>query len=397
MARRDANNHARVVEPAGRRRKILAGLLGISLVVGVACLVAGFFPAGMYGPAQALRTAMRGNSTVTMSIAARAASNPTLSAPLKSLIGARQWLNTQPLQAEDLRGKVVVVNFWTYSCINSLRTLPYLKTWADRYKDRGLVIVGAHTPEFGFEKEFGNVEEAVASLGVRYPVALDSDYAIWRAFDNSAWPGFYFIGADGMSRQHRLGEGGYDQSERLIQKLLSEVDGRPLDGALAEVTGIGPQAAADWQDLRSGETYIGYAKADHFVSSGGVPKDSPSLYRIPSMLPLNAWSLAGVWTIGGEFAALDDRSGKIALRFHARDLHLVLALASRARTVRFRVTLDGAPPGASHGFDVDADGRGSVQEPRMYQLIRQRGPVSDRTFEIEFLDPGVQAYVFTFG
>lgn len=332
-----------------------------------------------------------------MSTAARAATESGLSAQLNAVIGARQWLNTQPPQPQDLRGKVVLVNFWTYSCINSLRTLPYIKAWFDRYKDSGLAIVGVHTPEFGFEKDLANVQEATASLGVNYPVALDSDYGIWRAFDNSAWPSFYFIEPDGKLRHRKLGEGDYDQSERLIQRMLSERAGTALSGAILAVHGAGAEADPDWRDLRSPETYVGYDKAEQFVSTPGMRKDVPTLYKAPARLHSNSWSLAGLWMVGGEFATLNEPSGKIAFRFHARDLHMVLTSESRARPVRFRVTLDGAPPGAGHGFDVDAEGRGTVQEPRMYQLIRQQGTITDRTFEIEFLDPGIRAYVFTFG
>lgn len=323
------------------------------------------------------------------------ASAPPL--PLRSVLGARQWLNTPPLRAQDLRGKVVLVNFWTYSCINSLRPLPYVRAWAAKYKDQGLVVIGVHTPEFGFEKDIGNIGRATASLGVAYPVAVDSDHGIWEAFSNQAWPAFYFIGADGRVRRQVLGEGGYDKSERLIQQLLSEAKGAPVAGGLVAVAGRGPQAAADDRNLRSPETYVGYAQAENFASPGGLRHDAPSLYRTTSALPLNHWSLAGAWTVGSEFATLNRASGAIAYRFHARDLHFVLAPTSRSHPIRFRVTIDGAPPGADHGFDVDAEGRGSVLEPRMYQLVRQNRPVADRTFQIEFLDPGVRAYVFTFG
>jgi thiol-disulfide isomerase/thioredoxin len=329
--------------------------------------------------------------------AARAAPNGALPGPLASLVAARQWLNTPPLRAEDLRGKVVLVNFWTYSCINSLRALPYVREWAKKYGNRGLVVVGAHSPEFGFEKDLANVSEATRALGVDYPVALDSDYEIWRAFDNDAWPGFYFIGADGRVRHRAVGEGDYDESERWIQKLLSEASGAPVADDIVAARGDGPQAAPDDRDLRSDETYVGYDQARDFVSPGGADQDAPSVYRTPSALPLNHWSLSGEWTIGAEFATLNKASGGIAFRFHARDLHLVLGPAADGRAVRFRVRIDGAAPGADHGFDTDSEGSGTVKEPRMYQLIRQKRPVMDRTFEIEFLDDGVRAYVFTFG
>jgi thiol-disulfide isomerase/thioredoxin len=329
--------------------------------------------------------------------AAHAGSDPNPSGPLPVLLGARQWLNTQPLRSEELRGKVVLVNFWTYSCINSLRALPYVREWAMKYRDRGLVVVGVQTPEFAFEKDIANVSKALDSLGVNYPVAIDNDLGIWRAFNNEGWPAFYFIGADGRVKHHVLGEGGYDDSERLIQRMLSEADGAPVTSPIVAIDGTGPQAAADENDARSDETYIGYAQAANFASPGGAHEDAPSLYRAVSALRLNRWSLAGVWTVGSEFAALSQAPGRIAYRFHSRDLHLVLAAPSPDRPVRFRITIDGAPPGADHGVDVDADGSGSVQEDRMYQLVRQTRPVADRTFEIEFLDAGVRAYVFTFG
>jgi hypothetical protein len=259
------------------------------------------------------------------------------------------------------------------------------------------VIIGVHTPEFGFERDMANVRQAIASLGVSYPVALDSDYAIWRAFDNEAWPAFYFIGADGRARRQVFGEGGYDQSERLIQRLLTEANAAPLTSDITIARGDGAQAEADFSDLRSPETYIGYAKASNFVSAGGVREDAPNFYRPTSALRPNHWSLDGAWTIGGEYAALNQAHGRISYRFHARDLHLVMAPPSPGGSVRFQVKIDGAPPGADHGFDVNAEGRGSVHDARLYQLVRQTRPVTDRTFEIEFIDPGVRAYVFTFG
>jgi thiol-disulfide isomerase/thioredoxin len=317
--------------------------------------------------------------------------------PERALLAGRQWLNTPPLRPEDLRGKVVVVNFWTYSCINSLRALPYLRAWAAKYKDRGLVVVGIHTPEFAFEKDLANVRHATGALGVGFPVVLDSDYRIWRAFDNQAWPAFYFIGADGRVRHQAIGEGGYDRSERMIQQLLAETKGPPVANDIAAVAGKGPQAAPDEADLRSPETYVGYAQARAFASPGGLSRDARKAYRSAADLTPNHWSLAGAWTVGPEFATLNEASGAVAFRFHARDLHFVLGPSAAGRPVRFRIKIDGAAPGASHGSDVDAAGLGTVREPRMYQLVRQAGPVVDRTFEIEFLDPGVRAYVFTFG
>jgi cytochrome c biogenesis protein CcdA/thiol-disulfide isomerase/thioredoxin len=334
--------------------------------------------------------------SATARAAESTAPSSALPSPLNSLFGMRHWLNTQP-SPEDLRGKVVLVNFWTYSCINCLRTLPHVRAWAEKYRDRGLVVIGVHTPEFAFEKEAANVRKASVALGVSYPVVIDNDFAIWRAFDNQAWPAIYFIGADGRVRRHTLDEGGYDQSERLIQQLLSETNGAPVTKDMAAIRAEGAQAAADEGNLRSSETYIGYRQAENFASPGGIRQDVPNLYRGMPELPLNRWSLAGDWTVGAEFASLNGSPGNIAYRFHARDLHLVLGAATQGRPVRFRVRIDGAPPGADHGFDVDAAGWGSVREERLYQLVRQAGPVAEHTFEIEFLDPGVRAYAFTFG
>ena len=378
-------------------------ILGAAVVAGAAIIWLGldtgvltrWSSVGTNRVEQKLITALRQPPALELGTVAVAA--PALSAPLGSLLGARPWLNTPALHARDLRGKVVLVNFWTYSCINCLRVLPHVRAWAEKYHDRGLVVVGVHTPEFAFEKNVANVSKAAVSLGVGYPVAIDSDFGIWRAFDNQAWPALYFIGADGRIRHRVLGEGDYDQSERLIQHLLSEANGAPAAGDIAAVAGKGPQAAADEANLHSAETYIGYVQARNFASPGGLRADHLSQYRTPTALSLGRWGLAGAWTVGGEFATLNERPGSITYRFHARDLHLVLGPASQDRPIRFRVTLDGVPPGADHGIDVDAEGWGSVREARLYQLVRQVGPVADRTFEIEFLDPGVRAYVFTFG
>jgi thiol-disulfide isomerase/thioredoxin len=319
------------------------------------------------------------------------------SGPLPALFEAQQWLNTKPLRADDIRGKVVLVNFWTYSCINCLRILPHVRAWADKYKSAGLVVIGVHTPEFAFEKDVGNVNKALVSLGISYPVAIDNDFRIWRAFNNSAWPALNFIGADGRIRRHVLGEGEFDQSEHLIQQLLAEADAAPVASSTVTVNGISTEAAPDERDLRSPETYIGYAQATNFASPGFVSENSSKVYRAVSALPLNHWSLAGAWTIAGEYAALNDAPGSIAYRFHARDLHLVLAGPSQGHSIRFRVTIDGNPPGADHGYDIDADGWGRLKEDRLYQLVRQAGRIVDRTFEIEFFESGVRAYAFTFG
>jgi len=322
---------------------------------------------------------------------------PVLPGKLAALLTTRQWLNSRALQPADLASKVVLVNFWTYSCINCLRVLPYVRAWADKYAERGLVVVGVHAPEFAFEKDVGNVRRAVRGLGVAYPVATDNDYGIWRAFGNHAWPALYFFGADGRVRHRALGEGGYEQSEKVIQQLLSETGAAPVMAAVEPIVGQGAQAEPDGGNLRSGETYVGYAHGNGFASPGGVQQDAPALYRSVPVLGINRWSLSGAWTIGEEFATVDAAGGRIAYRFHARDLHLVLAPAATGEAVRFRVTLDGLAPGRDHGVDVDAQGWGSVQDGRLYQLIRQSGPIDDRLFEIEFLAPGVRAYAFTFG
>ncbi len=316
---------------------------------------------------------------------------------LRALISGGPWLNTPALMPNDLRGKVVLVNFWTYSCINSLRPLPYVRNWAGKYRDRGLVVIGVHTPEFGFEKNLPNVRRALFELDVDYPVVLDSDSAIWRAFDNNAWPAFYFIDARGRVRGAVLGEERYDRSERLIQQLLSEATGVPVADQIQPVVGQGPQAAPDWTALKSEETYVGYTQATRFASPGGVNRNTAKLYRPAVWLAEGAWSLTGNWIVGGEFAALRSAPGAITYRFHARDLNLVLGPSASGRPIRFRVRLDGADPGRDNGVDIDAEGRGQVQAARMYQLIRQKRPVADRTFEIEFFDPDVQAYAFTFG
>ncbi|SAK45558.1 cytochrome c biogenesis protein transmembrane region [Caballeronia catudaia] len=316
---------------------------------------------------------------------------------LPSLDGATTWLNSAPLSANELRGKVVVVNFWTYSCINCLRTLPYLKTWAQRYGDDGLVVIGVHTPEFGFERDTGNVKRALANLNIRYPVAIDNDYGIWRAFGNQYWPAFYIVDAQGRVRFHHFGEGGYREAEDALRQLLAD-NGKtmPVHDAQA-VQANGVQAAADPANIGSDETYVGYRQAQGFASPQRVRPDAVEDYSLPTQLPLNDWALAGKWNVGGEAAVAAGPQARIAYRFHARDLHLVLGPSADGKPVRFRVTIDGAAPGASHGADVAADGSGIVTNARLYQLVRQSGTVEDRTFQIEFLDPGAQVFSFTFG
>ncbi|OXJ07945.1 cytochrome c biogenesis protein DipZ [Burkholderia sp. AU6039] len=319
---------------------------------------------------------------------------------LPSLDGAVQWLNSPPLTAASLRGKVVLVDFWTYSCINCLRTLPYTTAWARKYAPYGLVVIGVHAPEFAFERDIGNVKKAVHDLGIDFPVAIDNRFTIWRAFNNEYWPAHYFVDAQGRVRRHHFGEGEYAESERAIQSLLAEA-GHPealnVPIGLAGAPAKGALAAADSADVRSPETYVGYARAEDFMSPGGVVRDAAYHYAEPARPDLNDWGLAGTWQVGAERATLAAPAGRIVYRFHARDLHLVLGPGEDGKPVRFRVTLDGAAPGAAHGSDVDAQGYGTVTGQRLYQLVRQPGAIADRTFSIEFLDPGVNAYAFTFG
>jgi thiol-disulfide isomerase/thioredoxin len=315
---------------------------------------------------------------------------------LPSLSGAVEWLNSKPLTAEDLKGKVVVVDFWTYSCINCLRAIPYVRAWAQKYRDHGLVVIGVHAPEFAFERSVDNVKKAVATLGIGYPVAIDNEYKIWRAFENEYWPAHYFIDATGQIRHHHFGEGDYDESERVIQKLLTDAGDSNVPTGIVTVNASGAEAASATADVESPETYIGYNRIEHFVSPGGVVQDTGHVYTAGAP-QLNDWSLTGNWTIGNERALLNEKDGSILYRFHARDLHLVLGPAAEGRAVRFVVTIDGKAPGASHGVDVDPEGQGVVTAQRLYQLVRDPGTVADHSFEIRFLDPGVQAYAFTFG
>src|SRR5215467_2382190 len=315
---------------------------------------------------------------------------------LPSLGGATGWLNSQPLTAAGLRGKVVLIDFWTYTCINWLRTLPYVRAWAEKYKDRGLVVIGVHTPEFPFEKDIENIRRAAKEMRVAYPIAIDSDYAIWRAFNNAYWPALYFIDKNGRIRHHHFGEGGYEQSERIIQQLLGDA-GNATGRELVSMEGRGAEAPADWTNLKSPENYLGYERTENFASPGGAVLDKRRVYAAPARLTLNQWALSGDWTIGKQAALLNEANGRIAYRFHARDLHLVMGPAARGTSVRFRVLIDGQPPAAAHGIDVDAQGNGTLAEQQLYQLIRQPKPITDRQFEIEFLGPGVEAFAFTFG
>jgi thiol-disulfide isomerase/thioredoxin len=318
---------------------------------------------------------------------------------LPSLGGATEWINSPPLTPARLRGKVVLVDFWTYSCINSIRQLPYIRAWARKYADKGLVVIGVHAPEFAFEKSLDNVHQALKDLRVDAPIAtaVDSDRAVWLAFNNQYWPALYFIDAKGRIRHHVFGEGEYDSSERVIQQLLGEAGARDVDQALVSVNAPGIEAPPDFDDMKSPETYVGSERAENFDSTGGRFFSDRSVYTAPASLSLNHWALAGDWSVDKHSAVLNKAKGRIVYHFHARDLHLVMGPAVAGTPVRFRVLIDGKPPGASHGIDVDEQGYGTVGKQRLYQLIRQAPPIVDRTFEIEFTDAGAEAFVFTFG
>lgn len=319
---------------------------------------------------------------------------------LPSLAGATEWINSAPLTPEALRGKVVLVDFWTYSCINCLRTLPYVRAWADKYRDAGLVVLGVHAPEFAFEKNPANVRKAVKDLGIGFPVALDNDFSIWRGFDNQAWPAFYFVDAQGRIRHHQFGENRYDKAEQVIQQLLAEAgQANSINAGLVAPQGQGTQAAPGAEPAQSGETYLGHARAHGFASPGGIARDRAKAYEpVAFSLRTNQWSLGGDWTVEGERAVLNQANGRIAYRFKARDLHLVLGPMADGKPVRFTVRVDGQPPLADHGADTDAQGHGVVDAQKLYQLVRQSaGGGKERLFEIEFLDAGAQAYAFTFG
>jgi thiol-disulfide isomerase/thioredoxin len=314
---------------------------------------------------------------------------------LSVLARATAWLNSQPLTGAELQGKVVLIEFWTYTCINWRRQLPYVRAWAEKYRAQGLVVVGVHAPEFSFEKNIENIRWAAADMRVDYPIAVDNDHAIWRGFNNEYWPTLYFIDANGKIRHHQFGEGGYEQSEKVIQRLLAETGVGGSRNELVSVDPSGPEAQADWKNLRSGENYLGYERTENFALSAAL--DKPRVYSAPKNLGLNYWALSGDWTMGREALLLNQAGGLITYRFHARDLHLVMGPASRGGSVRFRVFIDGLPPGNAHGVDVDGAGNGTIREPRMYQLVRQPAPISDRQFEVEFLDSGIEAFSFTFG
>jgi len=329
-------------------------------------------------------------------MATRAPSLP-IEGTLPSLSGAIDWLNSQPLTPEALRGKVVLVDFWTYTCINWQRSQPYVRAWAEKYKDQGLVVIGVHTPEFGFEKNVDNIRPALKRFGVEYPVAVDSDYAIWEAFGNSYWPAVYLADANGKIRHHQFGEGDYERTEAVIRQLLREAGYSGTGNDAVRADARGSEAAADWENLRSQENYLGRDRTEGFASPGSPLVGRSRNYTAPRSLRLNQWALSGDWTVSAGAIALDKAAGRIAYRFHARDLHLVMGPSSRGSSVRFRVLLDGRPVGIARGTDVDEQGYGTVTEQRLYQLVRQPKPIEDRLFEIEFLDPGIEAYAFTFG
>jgi thiol-disulfide isomerase/thioredoxin len=315
---------------------------------------------------------------------------------LPGLDGANGWLNSQPLTPKELRGKVVLVDFWTYTCINWLRTLGYVRAWHEKYKDQGLVVIGVHTPEFPFERDVDNVREAVADMNVEYPVALDPDYEVWEAFANRYWPAVYIADVEGRIRHHHFGEGGYEECERVVQRLLRD-GGETVGEDLVSVVPDGLEAQADWSNLKSPETYLGYLQAENFASPGGAEPDDRRGYAVPDRLRLNEWALDGEWTVGRRAAVLNEAGGRLAFRFHARDVNLILGPPTRGASVPFRVLVDGDPPGDAQGLDVDQEGNGSVTQQRLYQLVREPGRIEDRTFEITFPEPGVEAYCFTFG
>jgi len=314
-----------------------------------------------------------------------------------ALHGVTAWINSPPITEGALRGKVTLIEFWTYTCVNWRRTLPYVRAWADKYQNHGLLVIGVHTPEFSFERDIDNVRRATSALEIAYPVAVDSHYAVWNAFKNQYWPALYVIDSRGHVRHRQFGEGGYQDTERIIQQTLIEAGNVDFARGLVHPSAEGAAAAADVPNLRSPETYLGYEKAERFVTPADELPNIARKYSVPSRLRLNQWALSGNWTVQAEAISLQDAGGRVVYRFHARDINLIMGAAGNGRAVRFRVGIDGQPPAAAHGVDVDADGSGHVSEPRMYQLIRQPGVISDRTFDIEFLDRDVNVYDFTFG
>ena len=316
---------------------------------------------------------------------------------MPSLSGATTWLNGPALTPAALRGKVVLVDFWTFSCINSLRPLPYLRAWSDKYQAKGLVVIGVQSPEFAFEQRLDSIRDAVGVHALHFPIAIDNGHRVWNAFRNEYWPAIYLIDAQGHIRYHHFGEGDYEQTEQAIQELLAEAGASGIDSTLVSVHGVGAEAAPDWDDTKSPETYLGYARTERFASHGGPLQDVRHAYSAPKTIDLNDWALVGDWTMGAEATTVRKANGRVLFRFHARDLHLVAGPETRGKAVRFRVRLDGKPPGTNHGADTDAEGNGTIDGQRLYQLIRQEAPIEDRTFEIEFLEPGAEVFAFTFG
>jgi cytochrome c biogenesis protein CcdA/thiol-disulfide isomerase/thioredoxin len=378
----------------------LRRVLGAAVLVAVAVIALGLDTSVLAQASLANTTSVEQGLLDRLQPVAAAPPAQALQMPVEdsipSLNGAVEWLNSAPLTREELRGKVVLVDFWTYSCINCLRELPYVQAWADKYREQGLVVIGVHAPEFAFEKNIDNVQKATQDLKITFPVAIDNNYAIWRGFDNEYWPAEYFIDKQGQIRHHQFGEGDYAESEQVIQQLLADAGSTNVPGGVASVNAVGVEAASNEDDVGSPETYIGFQQARHFISPGGFTRGVAHAYT--SGTPrLNEWGLSGNWTVSADAATLNAPDGGIVYRFHARDLHLVLGPATPGDSIRFRVTIDGAPPGASHGVDVAEDGTGVVADQRLYQLIRETAAVADHLFEIDFLDPGVQAYSFTFG
>jgi thiol-disulfide isomerase/thioredoxin len=316
---------------------------------------------------------------------------------IPSLTTATTWINSRPIASQELRGRVVLIDFWTYTCINWRRTVPYLRSWIGRYGNSGLVLIGVHSPEFVFERNLDNVRQAARQIGVDYPIAVDNDFAIWQAFGNQYWPALYVFDSHGRLRHKQFGEENYEDAEQVIRQLLEEAGQRDFDSRPARVDARGAEASADWQDLRSSENYLGSRRTQNFASPGGIVRGEPHRYSVPSGMARNQWALSGTWTVDEDRAIAGAAGGRIAYRFHARDLHLVMGPETRGNVIRFRVLIDGKPPGGSHGTDVDQDGYGTLREQRMYQLIRQPAPIEDRLFEIEFLELGAAAFCFTFG
>jgi thiol-disulfide isomerase/thioredoxin len=370
----------------------------VYLVVAVIAIAVAQF--GMLALAKAQSSKPTTAKPPAMNINAHSTASATSGLPIQGelppLAGATAWINSQPLKAAELRGKVVLIEFWTYTCINWRRQFPYVRAWADKYKDKGLVVIGVHSPEFVFEKDVDIVRRLTKEIGVQFPVAVDSDHAIWQAFNNNYWPALYFVDPQGYIRHHQFGEGDYEQSELVIKQLLAEAGVSGIDDGLVSALGKGPEAPADWTDLKSPENYTGYEQAENFASPGRAVRDAPHAYAAPVHLSLNQWALSGNWTVRKD-RVQSHAPGQLVYQFHARDLHLVMGPSDPAKPIRFRVLINGRTPGTAHGTDVTEQGYGTLTEPRMYDLIRQPKPIGDSSFTIDFLDPGAEAFCFTFG